>query len=79
MSQEFEAVYVDGVLKPIGPLPFAENERVLVSAARIDEEDREATLAAIRAGLADIAARRTQSFDDFDREIRAKHGWPMRP
>jgi predicted DNA-binding antitoxin AbrB/MazE fold protein len=79
MSQEFEAVYSDGVLKPIVPLPFAENERVLVSAASIDEEDREATLAAIRAGLADIAAGRTQPFDEFDRELRAKHGWPQRP
>ena len=38
------------------------------------EEEREATLRAVRQGLADADAGRVRSIDDFDREFRQKHG-----
>jgi hypothetical protein len=38
------------------------------------EEEREATLRAIRQGLADAEAGKVRSIDDFDHEFRQKHG-----
>lgn len=42
------------------------------------DEEREATLAAIRQGLADVEASRVRPFAEFDREFRQKHGLPPR-
>ena len=82
MTQEFEAVFEGGVLRPVVPLPLAENERVRVvitaRSAPWDDDDAGETLAAIEEGLADIEAGRTQPFEDFDREFRARHGIPPR-
>jgi predicted transcriptional regulator len=36
--------------------------------------ERQETLAAIREGLADVAAGRSRPFEDFDREFRERHG-----
>jgi len=36
--------------------------------------EEQATLAAIGEGLEDIAAGRTKSLDDFDRDFRLRHG-----
>jgi len=36
--------------------------------------EEQANLAAIRDGLEDIAAGRTKSLDDFDRDFRRRHG-----
>jgi predicted DNA-binding antitoxin AbrB/MazE fold protein len=79
MPHEFDAVYENGILRPIGPLPFAEHETVRLFAARQDGEDRAATLAAIRAGLDDLDAGRTEPFEEFDREMRSKLGLSPRP
>jgi len=82
MTQEFEAVFEGGVLRPVVPLRLAENERVRVvitsCGASWDDDDARETLAAIQEGLADIEAGRTQPFEDFDREFRTRHGMPPR-
>jgi predicted DNA-binding antitoxin AbrB/MazE fold protein len=82
MTQEFDAIFEGGVLRPVVPLPLAENERVRVvitaRSAAWDDDDAGETLAAIQEGLADIEAGRTQPFEDFDREFRARHGIPPR-
>ena len=38
------------------------------------EAEREATLQAIRQGLADVESGRVRPVEDFDREFREKHG-----
>ena len=43
------------------------------------DEEREATVQAIRNGLADVEAGRTRPFAEFDREFRLKHGLSPRP
>ena len=42
------------------------------------DEERQAVLRSIGDGLADVAAGRTRSFDEFDREFRSKYGLPGR-
>jgi hypothetical protein len=42
------------------------------------DAEKENTLRAIEQGFSDIAAGRTRSFEDFDREFRSKHGMPLR-
>jgi hypothetical protein len=42
------------------------------------EEEREATLEAIRQGFADIEQGRVRPIEEFDREFRQKHGLPPR-
>jgi hypothetical protein len=42
------------------------------------EEEREATLRAIRRGLDDMSAGRTRPFEELDREFRERHGLPPR-
>jgi predicted transcriptional regulator len=42
------------------------------------EEEREATLQAVREGLADADAGRVRPFEDFDRDFRQKYGLPPR-
>jgi hypothetical protein len=42
------------------------------------DAENEDTLRAIEKGFSYIAAGRTRSFEDFDREFRAKHGLPPR-
>jgi predicted DNA-binding antitoxin AbrB/MazE fold protein len=39
MNNQFEAVYQDGVLKPLEPIPLSERERVRVTISRPGEED----------------------------------------
>ena len=39
MSNHFEAVYQDGVLKPLEPVPLVEQERVHITISHPDEED----------------------------------------
>jgi hypothetical protein len=39
-----------------------------------NEEEREATVRAIRQGLADVDAGRLRSLEDFDGDFRKKHG-----
>jgi predicted DNA-binding antitoxin AbrB/MazE fold protein len=81
MTQEFEAVYQGGVLRPVVPLQLAENQRVRVVISPIDDasdDDFEETVEAIRQGFADLEAGRTRPFEDFDREFRARHGLPPR-
>jgi hypothetical protein len=42
------------------------------------DSEKEETLRAIEQGFSDIAAGRTRSFEDFDREFRLKHRLPPR-
>lgn len=78
MDTQIEAVYENGVFRPLQPLTLAEHERVLLTVSPCEDEDCEKTLAAIRAGLEDIKAGKTLPYDDFDRQFRAKHGLPPR-
>jgi hypothetical protein len=43
------------------------------------DEEREATVQAIRNGLADVDAGRTRPFADFDREVSARHSQSCHP
>ena len=54
MTQNTEAVYCGGVLKPDRDLGLREKQRVRLVVESIDEvpEDREAALARLRAGIA---------------------------
>lgn len=54
MTQRIEAVYTEGVLKPDRDLGLRERQRVRLIVEPVDEvpEDREATLARLRAGIA---------------------------
>lgn len=42
------------------------------------DEEREETVQGIRDGIADVEARRTRPFEEFDRAFRTKHGLPSR-
>ena len=69
----FEAIYENGVLRPALPVVgLSEGERVWVT---MDEGDH---LAAIKAGIDDMAAGREVAFEDVDARIRAKLGLPRR-
>ena len=54
MTQTTEAVYSDGVLKPTRELGLRDQQRVRLIIEPIDEvsQDRDATLARLRAGIA---------------------------
>lgn len=56
MTQTIEAVYTDGVLKPIAELPLRDNQRVRLTVETIDEPnvDREAAVARLKAGIASM-------------------------
>jgi len=56
MTQTIEAIYADGVLKPIGELPLRDNQRVRLTVETIDEtnRDREAAVARLKAGIASM-------------------------
>jgi predicted DNA-binding antitoxin AbrB/MazE fold protein len=79
MSQEFEAVFERGVLRPLIPPELKENQRVRVVILPIDdswEDDFDDAVEAIRQGFADLDAGRTRPFEEFDREFRARPGIP---
>ena len=42
------------------------------------QEEREETIRAIQRGLDDMHAGRTRPFEEFDRELRRRHGLPPR-
>lgn len=73
MSQVFEAIYENGVLRPATPVVgLSEGQRVWVTT------DDGGHLAAIRAGIDDMEAGRVVAFEDVDARIRAKLGLPPR-
>lgn len=73
MSQVFEAIYENGVLRPATPVVgLSEGQRVWVT---MDEGEH---LAAIQAGIADMEAGRVVAFEEVDARIRAKLGLPRR-
>jgi predicted DNA-binding antitoxin AbrB/MazE fold protein len=81
MSQEFEAVFEGGVLRPVVPLPLAENERVRVVISPLDDfrdDEFEDATDAIRRGFADLEAGRTKPLEQVDRDMRARFGIPPR-
>ena len=54
MSQQIEAVYTDGVLKPARELPLRDQQRVRLTVEAIDDlpaGDREAAIARLKAGI----------------------------
>ena len=74
MSQVFEAIYENGVLRPAQPVVgLSEGQRVWVT---MNEGEH---LAAIQAGIDDMQAGRVVAFEDVDARIRAKLGLPRRP
>ena len=73
MSQVFEAIYENGVLRPAQPVVgLSEGQRVWVT---MNEGEH---LAAIQAGIDDMQAGRVVPFEDVDARIRAKLGLPRR-
>ena len=55
MSQQIEAVYTDGVLRPARELPLRDQQRVRLTVEAIDDlpaGDREAAIARLKAGIA---------------------------
>ena len=57
MSQQIEAVYTDGVLKPAHKLALRDKQRVRLTVEAIDElpaGDREAAIARLKAGIASM-------------------------
>ena len=54
MSQQIEAVYTDGVLRPARELPLRDQQRVRLTVEAIDDlpaGDREAAIARLKAGI----------------------------
>ena len=73
MSQVFEAVYENGVLRPAQPVVgLSEGQRVWVT---MNEGEH---LAAIQAGIDDMQAGRVVAFEDVDARLRTKLGLPRR-
>ena len=73
MSQVFEAIFENGVLRPATPVVgLSEGQRVWVT---MDEGEH---LAAIRAGIDDMEVGHVVAFEDVDARIRAKLGLPRR-
>ena len=56
MTQNVEAIYTDGVLKPTRDLHLQERQRVRLTVETIDEpaSDREAAVARLKAGIASM-------------------------
>ena len=57
MSQQIEAVYTDGVLKPARELHLRDKQRVRLTVEAIDDlpaGDREAAIARLKAGIASM-------------------------
>ena len=55
MSQQIEAVYTDGVLRPARELPLRNQQRVRLTVEAIDDlpaGDREAAITRLKAGIA---------------------------
>jgi predicted DNA-binding antitoxin AbrB/MazE fold protein len=55
MSQQIDAVYTDGVLKPACELPLRDKQRVRLTVEAIDDlpaDDREAAITRLKAGIA---------------------------
>jgi predicted DNA-binding antitoxin AbrB/MazE fold protein len=74
MSQVFEAIFENGVLRPERPVAgLSEGQRVWIT---LDEGEH---VAAIRAGIDDMEAGRVVAFNHVDARIRAKLGLPRRP
>jgi predicted DNA-binding antitoxin AbrB/MazE fold protein len=44
MSTAIDAIYENGLLRPLGPLPFAENTRVHLSVEPVSDPERAAWL-----------------------------------
>ena len=73
MSQVFEAIYENGVIRPATPVVgLTEGQRVWVT---MDEGEH---VAAIRAGINDLEAGRVVPFADVDARLRDKLGLPRR-
>ena len=73
MSQVFEAIYENGVLRPAQPVVgLSEGQRVWVT---MNEGEH---LAAIQAGIDDMQAGRVVPFEDVDARLRTKLGLPRR-
>lgn len=56
MTQKVEAIYSAGVLTPTGELSLKDRQRVRLTVETIDapDEDREAAIARLRAGIASM-------------------------
>ncbi len=56
MTQKIEAIFTDGVLKPMGELPLLDNQRVRLTVETIDEPvtDRDTAVERLRAGIASM-------------------------
>ena len=56
MTQTFEAIYSDGVLKPTAELPLRDNQRVRLTVETIDDTsmDREAAVTRLKSGIASM-------------------------
>ena len=56
MTQNVEAIYTGGVLKPTGQLSLKDKQRVRLTVETIDEpeRDREAAVARLKAGIASM-------------------------
>jgi predicted DNA-binding antitoxin AbrB/MazE fold protein len=73
MSQVFEAVFENGVLRPATPVVgLSEGQRVWVT---MNEGEH---LPAIQAGIDDMEAGRVVAFEEVDARIRAKLRMPRR-
>jgi predicted DNA-binding antitoxin AbrB/MazE fold protein len=55
-----EAIYQGGVFKPLGAVPFAENQRVTLTVQPVEQEDVNTWLARVQ---------------ELHREFIAKHGY----
>jgi predicted DNA-binding antitoxin AbrB/MazE fold protein len=57
MTQRIEAIYTDGVLKPVSELALRDNQRVRLTVETIDEPnvDRQAAIARLKAGIASMS------------------------
>src|SRR5688572_18837044 len=64
MTQHVEAVYADGVLKPTRDLRLRDNQRVRLTVETIDEldQDRDAAVARLKAGIASMGFSRRDHF-----------------
>lgn len=78
MDTPIEAIFENGVLRPLQPLDLDEHELVLVTVTSTGDSDAEraAALEAVRRGLAEADAGQLEPFEDFDRRFRAENGLP---
>lgn len=53
--------------------------RMSPAQALAEWREYQASLAAIKEGIEDIAAGRVKSFEEFDRDFRKRHGLPEEP